>query len=328
MHLSFGLALGLESVLRLLRPSAVAVVPVTRPPVRFTLVNTPDSAATDTPPQDSRFLSNRHTRAQDHTPETNTPGEDQPRIDTSGKSHNVRPDARAPVLALVPAPPERAAPAVGEPAPAQSQRRVTAPPLMALRPPPAIPAKPRLAPDQPPVSLASPVKTPAPAVVPLPKKDVTQARREIARLQREIAALRDAPEVQPGRITMSQAAAAEVANARVRGEFSYGATQHFFGEYLLRMKERVEREWFSRLLTEYSRAVSNRVVIDFKVYSNGDVGNMQFVEQHGDPYFPVLCWNAIEAAGPFGLVPYAEVEGIPPDLANKPLNIRFTFHYN
>ncbi len=326
-HLGMGFALGQDGFVRLLRPRTPVVVPPEPQPVRFTLVESPDSAETDVPPEESRFVSDRNTRAQDQTPPAEEVREDQPRIEEEGESYDLRTVARAPVVAIPnPTPPPPAAePRSPAPVPLEPAPTPAAPVGIVPERPPAAEPVPQPAPDRP---VHRPPPPPPPPITLLPKKGATQERRQIAKLQKEIAALRAAAEVQPGRVTESQVHAVELANARVRGEFSYGAAQHFFGAYLLEMKRRVEREWFSRLLTDYSRVVHSRVVIDFKVYGSGSVGNMAFVEQQGDEYFAVLCWHAIEAAAPFDTVPYATVQGIPPELQNKPLNIRFTFHYN
>jgi outer membrane biosynthesis protein TonB len=118
------------------------------------------------------------------------------------------------------------------------------------------------------------------------------------------------------------------ADAEITGELSYAASRHFFGEYLLKMKEAVERQWISQLVTKYTGIVGSRAVIDFKIQPDGRVSDMAVNSSDGDPYFPLVCVTSINEAQPFGNIPYQQAYGLPDHLMNKPLNIRFTFQYN
>ena len=118
------------------------------------------------------------------------------------------------------------------------------------------------------------------------------------------------------------------ADARITGELSYAASRHFFGEYLLKMKHTVERQWISRLVSQYTGIVSSRAVIDFKIQPDGSVTDMVVNSVEGDSYFPIICASSINDAQPFDRIPYDETQGLPDEFVNKPLNIRFTFQYN
>jgi outer membrane biosynthesis protein TonB len=118
------------------------------------------------------------------------------------------------------------------------------------------------------------------------------------------------------------------ADAEITGELSFGATRHFFGEYLLKMKQAVERQWVSRLVSQYTGVVSAEAVIDFKIQPDGRVTDLAIAEFDGDNYFPVLCVSSITDAQPFDEIPYDEIEGLPQEYKNKALSVRFTFRYH
>ncbi|MBI4832852.1 MAG: hypothetical protein HY801_15130 [Candidatus Lindowbacteria bacterium] len=135
------------------------------------------------------------------------------------------------------------------------------------------------------------------------------------------------PPMAPRIITAASAKNTE-ADAQITGELSFGATRHFFGEYLLKMKQAVEQQWVSRLISQYTGIVSSEAVIDFKIQPDGHVTDMIVNSNEGDPYFPLVCASSISDAQPFDKIPYSEVPGLPDEYMNKPLNIRFTFRYN
>lgn len=356
LHLGAALSFGSRRLAALLQPAPLAL-PQPRQ-VRFELVDTPKAAETKTPPAESRFMSNRNTRAQDNTPADDPTLRDQPKITEDGKSHDLRrvakrppsvepavqfpsaPPAPAaeptpPVQASPPAPPSPPTPpAARPPRPKPAAQKRDAPPAPTQRDTAAVqvPAPARKTEREPdraaPEPTPAPPAPPVPEVQPLPKKDPTRERFEVAKAERNLRALEEDAEAESGRPTLTRAEAEQLASARMQGEFSYGATKHFFGDYLLALKERVEQRWIARLVSEYSSVRHSRVVVDFKILASGEVTGLYVSGLEGDPYFKVICVHTIEDATPFPPVPYTEVEGLPPDLVNKPLNIRFTFEYN
>ena len=316
LHAAAGAVLLSQPVRAFLQPRRTAPAPPTA--VRFELVNTPQSAETDEPPADSRFASNRNTRAQDQTPRDDPQALDQPRLPGGGKSHDLRPVEQAPVPSPAPDSPPPAPAVIAAPLPAPPARRTapvpSRPPAAAeestarTQPEPAaLHMRPAAVPREPaeaqPVAAPPPPPIPAPPVQPLPRKTPAPPRFEVAKAERELAALHEATRVQPGRTTRTALEAEAMANARVQGEFSFGATQHIFGEYLLVVKDLVEREWVARLHSDYTRVRHNRVVIDFKILASGHIDNAAVVSSVGDPYFRVVCMQSIAAAAPFPPVP-------------------------
>jgi outer membrane biosynthesis protein TonB len=117
-------------------------------------------------------------------------------------------------------------------------------------------------------------------------------------------------------------------NAEITGEISFGATRHFFGDYLLKMKQAVETEWMSNLISRYSGIERSTAAIDFKIQPDGRVTDIEIESNEGDPYFPLVCVSSIQSAQPFDEIRYSEIRGLPEELIDRPLSVRFTFRYN
>jgi outer membrane biosynthesis protein TonB len=130
-------------------------------------------------------------------------------------------------------------------------------------------------------------------------------------------------------VIMSSASARSAgADARITGELSFATTRHFFGEYLLGMKQAVETEWISRLVSQYTGLVRSEAVIDFKIQPDGSVTDLDISSTEGDSYFSLICVSSIQDAQPFDEIPYDDIAGLPEEFIGKPLSIRFTFRYN
>ena len=303
---------------KMLEPPPPAVVARKNKPqsVQFELVDTPPSARAATPPEKTNLMSDKHTRAQDLI-EDKEKQKDAPHMEgRNDKAKDTRPKMMAP------APPKRGA----EPKPPEPQQQEAKP-----KPEP----KPAEKQEEPPqktkeaeaVALLKPEPKPQPKEEPapeVPKKEVLQLAKKT-------------PDAQPPNPTTPQLASPGLspanarntdADAELTGELSYAASRHFFGEYLLKMKEAVERQWVSRLVSKYTGIVSSQAVIDFKIQPDGSVTDLSVETSEGDAYFPVVCVSSINDAQPFGVIPYEQASGLPEKYMNKPLNIRFTFRYN
>jgi len=297
---------------KLLAPPQIAVAKKKPEIVRFELVETPDSAKVDAAPKSARLMSDKNTRAQDlFQSEKKLP--DAPHME--GKNPDAR-DTRPQMIS----PPET---------PRQAQKPA----------PPAKPAEPVRQPEkQPPAKEPAETKKDAKigvSIEPEPlqqakmEPDLDTAKKEVIQLAKKSAdvSMPVAP-AQSSRVVSAASPRNTNADAEITGELSYAASRHFFGEYLLAMKQAVERQWISRLVTKYTGLVVSKAVIDFKIQPDGRVTDMSVNSSEGDPYFPLVCVSSINDAQPFGPIPYSQAVGLPEEFMNKPLNIRFTFQYD
>jgi outer membrane biosynthesis protein TonB len=283
--------------------------------VRFELVDTPASASEAKPPKDTNLMSDKNTRAQDiFKSGKNLP--DSPHME--GKNETVR-DTRQRMIVKS---------SQGS-MPEQRNSVKTA----------AAPRR-ETSPREPGSSRQIEKESSGKELEPKPKPSATGSRievsrepekEEVIRLARKTPASQEtsvsAPPKAPSMVTTASAKNVE-ADAQITGELSFGATRHFFGEYLLKMKQAVERQWVSRLVSQYTGVVSSRAVIDFKIQPDGHITDMAVNSNEGDPYFPLVCVSSIDDAQPFEKIPYGEIPGLPDEYMNKPLSIRFTFQYN
>jgi protein TonB len=256
--------------------------------VRFELVDTPSSAETPEAPKKSALVSNKNTRAQDAF-KGETPLANAPHME--GK-HEESKDTRP--KGVVTAPPQESPP---KPKPREQTQ-----------------------PEKETPSEEKPV-TPEPdepQIIQLAKK-----APEPSKLAEEAAT----PSA-PSRIVSMASAKNIGADAEITGELSYAASRYFFGEYLLKMKQAVEQQWISRLVSNYSGIVNSQAVLTFKIQPDGQVTDLTVRSSEGDPYFPVVCASSVQAAQPFDKIPYEQAPGLPAEHMNKPLKIQFTFNYN
>lgn len=282
--------------------------------VRFELVDTPASAETPEPPEKSSLVSDKNTRAQDRF-KGEKKLEDSPHLD--GKSSDSK-DTRPKAVVARPVAPAKPDPV--KPDPRETPREETVKrekePLL------------RAAPGKKPVK---PTEDAPIAPEPKEKEIIRLAKKapaEIRLAPPPVPAARPAPPV-PAPMMVSGVTASNLGgDAEITGEISFGATRHFFGEYLLKMKQAVETEWISNLVSQYSGVARSLAVVDFKIQPDGRVTDITVSSSEGDPYFPLICESSIRAAQPLDEIPYSEIPGLPEEFVDKPLNIRFTFRYN
>ncbi len=276
-------------------------------PVRFELVETPASAETTEPPKNSNLMSDKSTRAQDRF-QSEKKLKDSPHME--GKHEDVKDTRPRNLVSEPPAKPK------AEPTP---ERTAEAPP----REPPKKAEPPKEAPKE---------QTPEPSepeesieVAPEPKEDVIRLAKKTPDPSEPI--MPDTPPMASRMISAASASNA-AADAQITGELSFAASRHFFGEYLLKMKQAIERQWISRLVSQYTGIVSSKAVVEFKIQPDGRVTDVVVESVDGDPYFRLICVSSIKDAQPFDAIPYDAADGLPERFMDKPLNIRFTFRYN
>ena len=302
--------------------------------VQFELVDTPASAKAPEPPKKTTLLSDKNTRAQDKF-QGKEKLEDSPHMEGKrADSKDTRPKTVIAKPAVTPKPrkPER------QPKPVKPREKTVPPSAQEVKPEPKT------------VDKKQPVeqkKEPMQKVIPEKKaaKPVEEIRIAPAPKEKEVIHLakKRPSEVSPiapvpPRTTPAQVATPEIStsvdagnmggDALIEGEISFGATSHFFGEYLLKMKQAVETEWISHLISRYTGVAGSTAAIDFKIQPDGTATDIVTSSNKGDPYFPIVCMSSIRDAQPFEEIPYNDIPGLPEELKGKPLNIRFTFRYN
>lgn len=333
LHLLLGWSLGTRWSL-LPVASADAPAPPSAPELRFELVETAESAEREEPAPDSRFVSDRSTRAQDPFEDDAAEADERPRIPTEGRGRDPRPIAAAPEAGM-PSPPTVAAPPSPRPSP-------PVPPLEETEEREETRREREVPRDEPEDRPRRETET---AVLPPPEEreepeapePAEQAERATPTEPRRPAppAAEPAPPAtsllpsetpRPGRATLSTAERDELARTAETGEFSYEATQHFFAEYFLNLSRRVETTWNLLLLSEHRSRQPSHTVIEFKVNARGEVYDLVIGPSRGDELFPLLSARSIRRAGPFGPVPYDRIPGLPDELRGLPLQIRITFN--
>ncbi len=308
LHLGAFTALNQETIAQKLLTSPEVLLARKSEPrvVRFELVDTPASAKTPEAPKKTNLMSDKNTRAQDRF-QSEKKLEDSPHME--GK-HDESKDTR-PRAVVTPAP------VVPKTPPKPRQAEKPKPREEAKKPLPEAPAAPKEKPMEPEKKIEIAPEPKEKEVIQLAKKMPSRAEPAVS------------PPPPPTSRVISVASANNAgADAQITGELSFGATRHFFGEYLLGMKQAVERQWVSRLVSTYTGIVTSRAVVDFKIQPDGSVTDMVVHSTEGDPYFALLCVSSINDAQPFDRIPYDKIQGLPDEFVNKPLNIRFTFRYN
>ncbi len=304
-----------ESVTQRIKAGPVMVAKQKTKPtsVRFELIETPASAKTSNPPTKTNLRSDKNTQAQDRF-ESEKKLEDAPRME--GKHEDVK-DTRP---RMIPA-----KPTVEKPAPQKEpQSEPEKPPekekveeQKTEKAKSGLPAEKKEDPKEPDKEIR---------IEPEPKPE--EIKKLAKKLPDPAESIMPAPSSALSRMMSAVSAGNTGADAQITGDLSFAASRHFFGEYLVKMKQAVEREWVSRLVSKYTGVRSSRAVIDFKIQPDGKVTDIAVNSVEGDQYFAVMCASSINDAQPFDEIPYAEAQGLPEEFVNKPLNIRFTFRYN
>lgn len=319
-----------------LRPAqgvVVAVEPEAPNPLRFELIETSEGAEVEEPrTDDSRFVSDRNTRSQEQQPDLDLPVTRSPRITSEeGEGHDLRQVGTAPRL--------------GAPSPATAPPSRPSPPSP---PSPTSPAQPRerAEPSREPTEESAGIQVrpqpvpKAPSPDPLREKTAPQATPTPPRPQTPpTPAAPPAEQVtpptafqigetfRPGKPSLSPLEQDLVARAEAEGEFSFEATQHFFGDYWLRLTRKIENTWVLLLTSRYKRMGPSRAVLDFLVMPDGGVRALTPLSAEGDELFPLVCGLAVRNSGPFDPVPYDAVPQLPEGARDLPLRIRATFSY-
>jgi hypothetical protein len=322
--------------------------------VRFELVDTPASAESPEPPKKSSLVSNKNTRAQDRF-KGEKKREDSPHLE--GKRSDSK-DTRPKAVIAKPSPPANAAPKPKPKPEAKPKPKPEPKPKPKPEPKPEPKAEPKTKPE-PKIDIVEKGKDIKPKEATrkkpakrekellqqvLPEKkpskpaEPERKEKEVIRLAKkspaEIAPIAPVPTIAPPaqasspKIFTSVDAGNMGGDALIEGEISFGATRHFFGDYLLKMKQAVETEWMSLLVSRYSGVRRSSAAIDFKIQPDGRVTDIEIKSNEGDPYFPLVCISSIQSAEPFDEIRYTEIQGLPEEFIDKALSVRFTFRYN
>jgi len=307
-----------ESVTQRIKTGPVIVAKQKTKPtsVRFELIETPASAKTDKPATGTNLRSDKNAQAQDRF-ESEKKLDDAPHME--GKHEDVK-DTRPRMIAAKPAKPiaEKAAPQKepqSQPVKPPEKEKVEEQKTEKLQS--GLPAEKKEEPRE-----------PEKGVRIEPESKPKEIKKLAKKMPDPSESVMPAPSIVPSRMMSAASASNTGADARITGDLSFAASRHFFGEYLVKMKQAVEREWVSRLVSKYTGVRSSRAVIDFRIQPDGEVTDIAVNSVEGDQYFAVMCASSINDAQPFDEIPYAEAQGFPEEFVNKPLNIRFTFRYN
>jgi TonB family protein len=92
-----------------------------------------------------------------------------------------------------------------------------------------------------------------------------------------------------------------------------------FGPYLQKLMGDVRTNWYE-LIPAAAENEKGKVVIEFKVQSDGEIMDMKLVSPSGDPALDRAAWGGIKAASPFQHLPSA--------FTGPHLALRFRFLYN
>lgn len=95
-----------------------------------------------------------------------------------------------------------------------------------------------------------------------------------------------------------------------------------FAPYLRRVKEQVQQNWWN-IIPEVARAPlmkQGRVVVEFVIMKNGQIGGMKLVGPSGDVSLDRAAWGGITGSNPF--------QPLPGEFHGEYLALRFYFYYN
>lgn len=145
------------------------------------------------------------------------------------------------------------------------------------------------------------------------------------------------PEPKPERFQVAQAEPApqvpvqELRSTRGRpdggatdsGFTSFEANKHALGEYMLGVRNKVEREWRTGLQLRYSGVSRTYAVIECSIRPDGTLEYAKIVEPGSSLTYAVICRQAIEQAAPFGPFPF----DVPEIYRTENLQITWKFSY-
>ncbi len=107
------------------------------------------------------------------------------------------------------------------------------------------------------------------------------------------------------------------------GNTSFEANKHALGEYMLGVRNRVERSWRTALHLRYSGSSRTDAVIHCVIRPDGTIESVSIVDAGESLTYAVLCREAVEAAGPFAPFPFDVPEIYRTD--NLEINWRFSY---
>ncbi len=108
-----------------------------------------------------------------------------------------------------------------------------------------------------------------------------------------------------------------------KGFLAFDAMQDEIAPYLLKIRRKVERQWWSALALHYSGTSPTKAVIDCAVNPGGELVRARVVDPGDSPSFAPLCRVSLQRAAPFGPFPFS----VPDMFRSKNLDITWTFHF-
>lgn len=107
------------------------------------------------------------------------------------------------------------------------------------------------------------------------------------------------------------------------GFTSFEANKHALGEYMLQVRNKVEREWRTALHLRYSGVSRTDATIKCSIRPDGTLEFVEITDAGSSLTYAVLCREAIEKAGPFEPFPF----DVPEIYRNENLEINWRFSY-
>lgn len=259
--------------------------------------------ATPDPPPEAKFYSSQNSRATNPDPkiETGTPK-------ISGSQEKVartidRPRSQPAPLQPAPAPPP---PEVKEPEPAQPTPEPTPP--AGETPGELAMAKPSLRPDL----------TPNPRPIEPIEKELPKPRQRPRRIAE---ALRQQPNA--GLVGEKMKQDGGVRRFSIAEGLDVKATP--FGSYDAAIIAAIQQRWFDLLdQRDFSRNHSGKVVLTFRLNSDGRITDLRITENEVNDILALLCQRAVQDPAPYQPWPSDMRRLIGADYRE----VRFTFHYN
>jgi hypothetical protein len=137
----------------------------------------------------------------------------------------------------------------------------------------------------------------------------------------QVAAAQRAPEVPVQELRAEKGR--EGGGAEKPGFTSFEANKHVLGEYMLKVRDRVEREWRTALHLRYSGVSRAATTIHCVIRPDGTIESVRILEPGDSLTYAVLCRDAVERAGPFGPFPF----DVPEIYRTENLEINWKFSY-
>ncbi len=115
----------------------------------------------------------------------------------------------------------------------------------------------------------------------------------------------------------------EGGGAEQSGFTSFEANKHVLGEYMIKVRNRVEREWRTALHLRYSGVSRTAATIRCVIRPDGTIESVSILDPGDSLTYSVLCRDAVERAGPFGPFPF----DVPEIYKSENLEINWKFSY-